>query len=192
MWKFLQQRGCRMCPPSLFPRTVYHKTPPSLPTLINTSQTGRCQILPTVTLTIQHPAEEGGGGWCHCGARWGPIKAWENYVNLCWVCPFNAIEVQWIEIGGEVIFSACEKKKKGEREGESIVVMLMVLSGDSAIKMSWNLIAKTSARPLFRNPRQEHLLAMQEDFDELCGGENVEILLYVHSRETTSTNTTHK
>lgn len=33
---------------------------------------------------------------------------------------------------------------------------------------------------------------MQEDFDELCGGENVEILLYVRSRETTSTNTTNK
>lgn len=65
-----------------------------------------------------NPASLGEGAWCHCEACWGPIKAWENCVNLCWVCPFNTKEVQWIEIGGWVIYPACEKRNKNERQAK--------------------------------------------------------------------------
>lgn len=82
--------GCALprCHPA-FPRTVYHKTPPSLPALINTSQTGRCQILPTVTLTIQHPAEEeveDGRGHDvivgHAGGQSKPEKIMSTFVEF--------------------------------------------------------------------------------------------------------------
>lgn len=161
----------------VFPRTVYHKTQPSLPILINTSQTGRCQILPTVTLTIQHPAEEGGmmSLWGMLGANQSLRKLCQPLLSLSIQCYRSAVNWDWRR--GHFL-CVWEKKRKKERRArrESIVVMLMVLSGDSGIKMSWNLIAKTSALGLHSHCSETHGRTFywppestQENFDEYSG-----------------------
>lgn len=104
----------------VFPRTVYHKTPPSLPILINTSQTGRCQILPTVTLTIQHPAEEGGmmSLWGMLGANQSLRKLCQPLLSLSIQCYRSAVNWDWRRGHFLCVWEKKEKKRKASKKGK--------------------------------------------------------------------------